>query len=333
MNGKKIDLVEIIINNMPDNLLLPIEKARYIYIELGKILEFNVTYNNTDEFRRFIIKNKHYNIRNLSDNQIVCHNWADIYVELLELVGIEARKVSQHHAWVEFKADNLLIYADATIDSYNDLSRIKHNDKTIGFYPISDEKTVGLPFKLHVDGFSELIDDIDKKIGYKKNQHAYLQELKKKISSFSTLKEKVDYLLHDIDVIVSGYYEQTAYINYVFSLCLDYDERKNISVSELKKTKGDNTVDVIKCIALANSDSYTYYVFENNVGISELSKQELLSYADSDYGIYDKNDYRAFRGYPLRFEVPKSSISIILNNIFSFQKNLLRNKTKQKGEL
>ena len=87
-----MNLVVKIIDNMPSNLT-DLEKSRYIYIELGKILEFDEsTMRNTEKKHYDSNYNKKYKITKMNSTSVTCNNWADIYVELLELVNIKAFK-------------------------------------------------------------------------------------------------------------------------------------------------------------------------------------------------------------------------------------------------
>ena len=89
-------------------------------------------------------------IRNIKTKNIVCTSWSKIYKDLLGEIGIEADIINTfRHRGVNFKIDNYDIYADATIDKYMDLSRVKHNVPVNRFYTKEAAITVVRFFRCH----------------------------------------------------------------------------------------------------------------------------------------------------------------------------------------
>ena len=93
----KKDLVESIIQNMPDGLT-KLEKARYIYIELGKQRKFDTRYyygNRSSQrkaYKQAQLARQHPNeLRN--KRTIICTTLSEIYKNALQEVGIDCKIV------------------------------------------------------------------------------------------------------------------------------------------------------------------------------------------------------------------------------------------------
>lgn len=322
MQNKSIDLIKEIIEKIPNNLTTDLEKAYYIYIKLGEIFEFNTTYFNTTPFHSFLIRHKSYNVSNITEREIICHNWCDIYIELLKQVGIKARKEGKDHVWVIIKLEEYFLYADATYDLYNDLSRIKHHDYVKHFYPTNNEKIKGIPAKIKVDGFDEKIKEINQKINYQPTRYQTLLKLRKYVSSLKTTKEKLDYLLNQESYIGNGYYEERTYFRYLLMFCLESYDINKLNFSELRRTNPDGTVDLMACLSLEEDNTYYYFVFSNQEGFVPVSKEELLNYQNENFGLVEKQPIHGIDNYLLKFQVPKNILPYLIRNKFTFQNKI-----------
>lgn len=82
---------DIFIKNMPENLN-DIEKARYIYIQLGKYFSYDERYltSGTQE-KRDELFNK--NFKTIIGDKVVCSTISDLYTYLLNRVGIDAKTI------------------------------------------------------------------------------------------------------------------------------------------------------------------------------------------------------------------------------------------------
>ena len=273
--------LEQIISNMPDNLD-DLEKARYIYIELGKILEFNTT-------TMFNSKSKHYfkkyyyksiDINNCS-NKVTCTNWCEIYIKLLKKVGIKAQKYSEYksHAWVVIELDKK-IYADATLGSFSDLARIKSNLKPINFVPLIHNKKDNLKLEPYSKDFSNKIDSIDKKLGYKlerKNAHDALINLKNEVSNLPDTIAKVNYIFAHIDLSNFGFYEGKEYIKYVF----DFVGINDVMTFNMSKTEPNLAVTIIRCFVIEGN----YYIYYPKKNIEVINFDDLKKLFRSGFGV------------------------------------------------
>ena len=79
------------IKDMPNDLNY-IEKARYIYLQLGKYFSYDEQYltSGTQEKRDELF---YKNFKTIKDDKIVCATISDIYTYLLNKCGIEAKTI------------------------------------------------------------------------------------------------------------------------------------------------------------------------------------------------------------------------------------------------
>ena len=74
-----MNLIEFIINKMPANLT-DLEKARFIYVELGRLVFFDTSLmSNTNEEAYKKKFDRKIDITNLDDTFVNCQNWSHIY--------------------------------------------------------------------------------------------------------------------------------------------------------------------------------------------------------------------------------------------------------------
>lgn len=216
--------IDNIINKMPKNLS-KIEKAYYVYLELGKILSENpeFVFNNREEKERSyndVIDSKYYGI---------CKSISELYVSILKdkRIGISADLVKEY-------PENTLTHIDAIlkIDGKNyianlisDLSRIKTARRVNNFGydlsryvqdPIIKEENEFYLKRLEqhygkIDSLTrEDIEKLDKKLGYsffvpkisKENERGIYTEdtielLRKDMDNPEVFKK---YVLHNQDV-------------------------------------------------------------------------------------------------------------------------------------
>lgn len=82
---------EKFIKDMPDNLN-DIEKARYIYLQLGKFFSYDEQYitSGTQEKRNELF---YKDFKTIKDDKIVCATISDLYTYLLNRCGIKAKTI------------------------------------------------------------------------------------------------------------------------------------------------------------------------------------------------------------------------------------------------
>ena len=89
---KKIDLNQII-SKMKQKFgeeLSDLEKARYLYIELGKLFRYNLNYLTAYKRKQEDIYFNYVDFDNIPTNSYICVQMSDIYAEALRRVGVFA---------------------------------------------------------------------------------------------------------------------------------------------------------------------------------------------------------------------------------------------------
>lgn len=273
-----MNIKNLIIGGLKSNMA-QLEKCRYIYIELLKILEFNTnTMYNTQKELYEQIYNRDYNIENISDLKVTCSNWALIFKKLLDEIKIPAIiKFNDYlHSWVEFKIDGETVYADATEGVCTDLARVKMNRLPLNFYFINDGKKVNYDFS-----------KIDEKLGYNKKvsqANEELLQLKLNIDN-KNIFYKIEYIFKHLALKKFGFFEGNEYIRYVVTYCLSEEELKKFKAITLSKTINNGIVESIKCLTISDSNIVKYYVYFPHKGIFEVSKEDIEKLYQMGYGV------------------------------------------------
>lgn len=216
-----------------------IEKARYIYIELGKFFIYDSDFVSAkDNAKREEIGSR--DITDIKNNKIVCMSISRIYTELLKQCGIQSELVmippdknnpkDVGHAYTKITIDG----KTGSVGLIHDLTNIKIGFKTQDFLPnITDEKVKKYKESLKLQGLSdEEIDneirekrnkileisqedlrEIDKKIGYTNKEGKYFDDILKEVKNtfesvrkdykFSLLTDE-RWLAYQIDFIITN---------------------------------------------------------------------------------------------------------------------------------
>ena len=221
INSSQIDSI---INNMPQNLS-EIEKAYYIYLELGKIVSENPNFVFTD------LKGREKLYDNAIDSNYygICKSISELYVSILrdKRIGISADLVKKQpnssisHIDVVLKING----NNYIVNLISDLSRIKTSRRVNSFcfdlnrsqnHPIIDEENELYLIRLEnyygkIDSLTrEDIEQLDKKLGYSffipqlsnENERGFYTEdaielLRKDMNNPDSFKK---YVLHNKDV-------------------------------------------------------------------------------------------------------------------------------------
>ena len=213
----KNEKIDNIINNMPQDLS-ELEKAYYIYLELGKIINESQQFVLTDSKGKF----NHYNDTINDEYSGICKSISELYVSILndKRIGIDADLVKKYpespitHVDTVLKIDG----KNYIVNLISDLSRIKSSRRVNSFcfdlnYPRTapDNEKYKKSLEHHygkIDSLSrEEIEQLDKKLGYsffvpqfQRNEERgiYTEDtielLKKDMDNPETFKK---YVLHD----------------------------------------------------------------------------------------------------------------------------------------
>ena len=290
-----MNIVDEILKDMPDNLN-DLEKARYIYLKLGLMLNFSTKFNNTtDEFYYQMYTNKE-DVENLSSNQVICKMWSKIYSSALTKVGVKNQIVNLGHEFVIFEYNGKIWNADATLgldNYYTDLSRIRYGDETEKFgISISQDIEKPRSYIYNDDSTKKQLEEIDKKFNFYQLRIEQFKELSKKLSTLQEsnmkTKEKLEFIFNTLGILNDGYYESKDFVKHIENKYLNEADIKNIKAIDLKRTNKNYEVDIVQCIYVNENGEYSYYLLAPNLPIRKVNKDELIKLSILGYGIEDK---------------------------------------------
>ncbi len=158
--------------------------ARYIYIRLGELFEYDVGLEYATEEKKEKLKRKRVNIRNVTDFSIICDSYAYMYVELLNHFGIPAKVVdTKAHVYVIYNIDEKTYLADLTSGN-EDITRIKfglkpnYNRQIHPIAPKEDTTFDEIDKMIYINGISteEGLNFLKEELELKKRQEKWSQE-------------------------------------------------------------------------------------------------------------------------------------------------------------
>lgn len=293
-----MSLKEEILSRMPNDLN-DLEKARYLYIELGKRVSFSTKFNNTDFLSSAKMRTTKVDINTFNENQVNCIMWSSLYSQLLDCVGISNNIIKQGHDYVEFYIDGVRWCADATYGNYTDLARIHNNDETSYFGPAIFQKNSKYNSVNQNEENVALIKELDKKIGYNE-QLTELKDFFNKIKNgVFNIKDYIpsneiignefiyciEYLFSKISTLKSGYYESKDFVKELLFLMLNDEQLKKVKAVELKRTNKAREVDIIQCIYVYDNDLIHYYLLAPNLPIKKVTQEEIIKLATLGYSL------------------------------------------------
>lgn len=189
------------ISSLPDNVT-DIDIARKLYIELNERLHYSTEMNMAPEEVEINIieeaRHKEINFSNLEGLDVICKGWSELYLELLQSAGFDAKILTNKnngHWWVQINVGDEIIVADAT-DGHNhsnDLTRTKGGYQTCGFMILDKGYNGSLRpsviFKnennqKYLNYLNERLKSIDTKIGYATADGLYYNEILNQVNSY-----------------------------------------------------------------------------------------------------------------------------------------------------
>ncbi len=255
-----------IINSMPENLN-HIEKAKYLYVKLGKILGYDINSvmdkNETFNFSMINIVNNIWG--SLENGKATNVSFCKAYMYLCRLANLDCEIVMTNddgYLCNKLTIDNQVLIVDLTKDA----SFIQAGFKTRYFAPYNDD--IALDRKIgYVDEYSEiLIEKALKKINYTDNNFIY--ELLKVTQNIINVK--------DIKPVELGMIYDLIFKKY----CPNYDVRiNNLYLNDIYSIKEH-------FILITYGDLYYSFNYKKNSFI-ELSKLDLVNNISANrIGIY-----------------------------------------------
>lgn len=303
-----------------------LEKARYLYIELGKLFRYNMDYLTLYERKQDYIYFTPVDFDNITTNSWICVQMSDIYVEALKRVGIKASTQKDirgqedydfvHKYTVICLSDGRRMVADLIYD----LPFIQLGMKTnhFGTYSENGQKDV-IPEKE--------IKQIDDKIGYtfqtskteKEYTEAFLDMIKQELNDPEKMKAYVsnvyngeeykseNLIEYKLDLISKffglrnmGFYEGSKVLAQFYQYFFNEGERKRLSFSLYRREPCENhrvgNVEEIACYCFKKAkDSCKYYVYEEGIGLTPITrenvKEKIRTYSRIDEKNFDETEY------------------------------------------
>lgn len=251
------DKIESIISNMPSDLS-NLEKAYYVYTELGKVVSENPEFVFTDRAG----KEAHYNDQMDTEFYGICKSISELYVSVLKdkRIGIEAELVKKSpespitHVDTVLKVDGKYYIANLI----SDLSKIKSSRR--------------------IDSFGAGLERFDRNPKMKEDYEEFVKKLEKRFGKFATLtREQRE--------------EMDAKLGYSYLPLVSKDESNELS------NRGLYTEDVIELLRkdMQNPESFKKYVLhDKDVPKEEYLKYKLKYIFDN---INKYTDYTADMNY------------------------------------
>lgn len=254
-----------------------IEIIRYIYINLGKIMNFNLEYSFGTIRQREKIYNQAINEENLNkafeDKCVICKNLAYLFKRILAEFGIEANVEESECFSILMHAYNTIRLKDGKIaifDLEGDLEFIQSGSKTKYFGIIKDDSIFEEQKMLISENELKKIDKTTAEyIPWGFYFEEMLAMLKLGIKSMS-LEEKLRNVLDNLDVyfrdITMGYRERIYYHNRVFHEVFKPKELKKIRQIDCYRQVGDKK-QFVSCVVLnRNKDGKLMFLYSEKTG-------------------------------------------------------------------
>lgn len=220
LNLIPLSVTDYIINLVKEKRVTDsLEIARYVYIELSKVLYYDISYVKQEdpEIKR-IICNAPVDLKNEKIfSYVVCTQWLKLYSYILNEFGINVKLKNikgQDHVWGEIELnDNEIVVLDATdyINASIDLSNSKSTSETVGFVVLPKKYT-----GIRLYNIFNNIDDIDT-----------IKEVKKHYELNRELDMTLGYItdnLYQDEIII----QENDIFNYRKSLTIKSQELKKI---------------------------------------------------------------------------------------------------------
>ena len=306
---KKIDINELI-NQMYQkygkNGLSELEKARYLYLELGKLFRYELNYVTMFERKQEDIYFKPVDFDNITSNSWICVQMSDIYVEALKRVGVKSSTqknpnskddYSMPHQYTVIElADGRKIIADLVYD----LTFIQLGMKTLNFGSNSED---GKKDVLSQDE----IKKIDDKIGYtfkvSSNERAYTEYflglIKQELNDPEKMRDyiksvyngeeykkenlasyKFDLIRRFFPLESMGFKEGSKCLGILYRDFFSEEEKKKVSYFLLDYEPHENhvigDVEQVACYCYKkDGNRCEYYIYEEGKSINPISRDDL----------------------------------------------------------
>lgn len=307
LNIQRINLEDEILSGMPKDLNEE-EKCRYLYISLAKKTRYDAEYiitKNPD------IYNKKISIDSLDSDRVICNGWAELYKQLLLIVGIPEDRIkivgenkAYDHKYIEIYFDNYKILADATsiYAGVTDLIAVKLGANTGGFVradlglklsTFEERKQYFCKQSLHDMKWTDQLD-LKSNPEYKQNIYDEIRATFNSSHLYSKLfgsncDKNIGIKMNGINEKLKKLdsFEAYEYLLYRRKTLFTEDELQNIRVALLYRLGSEaKHYEVVSCISIKNIDGSIHYYFSvEKEGLVEIDKSDII-----------KNNYKGYLG-------------------------------------
>lgn len=254
------NIAERILKKIPEGLS-DLEKARFVYLELGKMVSFNEEYwfgNNKIKNKIYKSQTKIEDLKDIKNNKIICVSLSNLYNYMMGRIGIKAVQAhdvnDSRHVYSEFEIDGKRYKADLQ----KDLHFIQTKRRTWEFGEI-DVSVADSEVN------TEEIEKIDAKIGYsyqgEKNFRRLITNIENEIKKVDELDKKMNIILNKIseyeDISKMEYSEKIWYYYYIIKRMLTLQEKKRECENQLY-TEDNDKRKYTCCISVLKRDGEFY---------------------------------------------------------------------------
>lgn len=254
------NIAERILKKIPEGLS-DLEKARFVYLELGKMVSFNEEYwfgNNKIKNKIYKSQTKIEDLKDIKNNKIICVSLSNLYNYMMGRIGIKAVQAhdvnDSRHVYSEFEIDGKRYKADLQ----KDLHFIQTKRRTWEFGEIDISVADS-------EVNTEEIEKIDAKIGYsyqgEKNFRRLIANIENEIKKVDELDKKMNIILNKIseyeDISKMGYSEKIWYYYYIIKRMLTLQEKKRECENQLY-TEDNDKRKYTCCISVLKRDGEFY---------------------------------------------------------------------------
>lgn len=289
--GKNKKVFLDILKNVPKGLN-QIEIARWLYLELGKVLSYDMNAFYLKDESLGSKYNKEIDLSKELDTTLVCKPINMIYIKLLKILGINAEliqldeKFEFNHVGTSITFDNgMKIFTDLTLD----LHRIQNGMRTLDFaytspngdYDILSRKELnqiddklGYTYRgIYTDDFFEMAaEELTNPIKVER----YLLGGRKleEVKLTEVISKKLDFILNHVMFKRLGYTEGRNLLIHILQKCLSQDEISHVNQYDLiKQNSNDNEfANLIKVFDKADS---IYYLQLPDKEMQKCSKDDI----------------------------------------------------------
>lgn len=265
-----------------------LEKVRFVYLDLGKRLKFDLNYSfgNLETRRRIYRESAMPNAINkgIEDNVIICKSLAIILKRILDELGVRTEIATEtSYSKQPEHVYNVIVKKGGkgySIDLQSDLQNIQSGLRTKFFGKSLKED--------HADIFTQReLEILDRKLGYIDDKHYYADEyldfMKSVVKQFDPkdLSEKAKVILENIEIYPNkemSYAERKGLHEKVIFQMFSAKELKKVKVFDCyTETNGEREYKTCIVINKSDKDEDVYMYSKDECKYCQISMEELAN--------------------------------------------------------